>query len=167
MPKNSKQWVFDTVVISNFALTDSIFVLEKRYQGRGIITNEIYGELLAGIEKHSGLASIDLLFSEAAFKRVTLSKQEMLDCQELLTSLGFGEASAIVYAHHYNHIVVTDDRAARNICNSMAVPVTGTIGILKACVLDSTMSLEEADNILEKMIFKGFYSPVKSITDIL
>jgi predicted nucleic acid-binding protein len=45
--------------------------------------------------------------------------------------------------------------------------VTGTIGVLKACVQDQQLVLEDADIILEKMIAEGFYSPVKSIAHIM
>lgn len=31
-----KKWVFDTVVLSNFLLSDAIFVLENRYAGTAV-----------------------------------------------------------------------------------------------------------------------------------
>jgi predicted nucleic acid-binding protein len=49
----------------------------------------------------------------------------------------------------------------------MKIPVTGTIGILKASVQDSMFTLEQANDVLDRMIASGFYSPVSSITDIL
>ena len=64
-------------------------------------------------------------------------------------------------------IVVTDDRAARQQCYNFNVPFTGTIGILKACVIDGTIKLNKADIYLGKMIKQGFYSPVRSISEIL
>jgi predicted nucleic acid-binding protein len=48
----------------------------------------------------------------------------------------------------------------------MKIPVTGTVGILKASALDGHISLAQADESLRKMIEAGFYSPVRSIVDI-
>jgi hypothetical protein len=44
-----KKWVFDTSALSNFLLSDSAFIIEKRYSNRGIITGQVYDEISAGI----------------------------------------------------------------------------------------------------------------------
>jgi predicted nucleic acid-binding protein len=41
------------------------------------------------------------------------------------------------------------------------------VGILKAALLDGQITLNPADDILSKMIKKGFYSPIRSFADIL
>lgn len=43
-----KKWVFGTVVLSNFLLSNSIFVFEARYRNHGMITWEVYDEISAG-----------------------------------------------------------------------------------------------------------------------
>lgn len=167
MPKPSTKWVFDTVVISNFIFSDALDLLQQRYKNKGLMTSEVYGELVVGMEKHPKLKEVDTLFSDGSFEMVTLSREEIKDCQQLLISLDLGESSAITYAQTHQYIVVSDDRAARYHCSNVGIPVTGTIGILKACVQDQQLVLEDADIILEKMIEKGFYSPVKSIAHLL
>jgi len=62
--------------------------------------------------------------------------------------------------------MVSDDRAARSQCIQMNIPVTGTIGILKASVIDGLLTTAKADEILQKMVEKGFYSPIRSMADI-
>ena len=47
MPEH--RWIFDTVVLSNFFLSDADSLLEARYRNRGLITWEVYNELLAGL----------------------------------------------------------------------------------------------------------------------
>ncbi len=64
-------------------------------------------------------------------------------------------------------IMVTDDRAARRQCTQIGLPTTGTIGILKASVLDGHITISDADSILLRMTAAGFYSPVRTISDIL
>ena len=63
--------------------------------------------------------------------------------------------------------VVTDDRTARKRCIQMNIPFTGTLGILKASVIDGRISLTQADNIVKRMIEAGFYAPVRSISEII
>ena len=162
-----KNWIFDTVTLSNFLLSDSTFILEIRYPKRGLITCEIYDELPAGMGEYPILKHIDRLVDDENFKQVSLSRQEHKHFRELIVHLGKGEASCIAYAKERNVIVVTDDRSARRQCSQMKVPVTGTIGILKASVLDGQLELDQADKILAKMTDAGFYSPLRSIADII
>ena len=49
----------------------------------------------------------------------------------------------------------------------MKVPVAGTVGILKASVLQGNISLAQADKRLKKMIDTGFYAPIRSLADIV
>lgn len=165
MPK--KQWVFDTVVLSNFLISDSAHILEKRYKGQGVITIEVYDEISAGISQINQLKKIDMLIEKRVFSVYPLSMKEH-DCfKEMLAFLGKGEASCIAFAKNRGAIVATDDRTAKKQCASMKIPVTGTIGILKASVQDDFITLEQANEVLTNMITAGFYSPVVSISDIL
>ena len=162
-----KKWIFDTVTLSNFLLSNSTFILEIRYPKCGLIICEIYDELSAGMVEYSKLKHIDRLVDDEIFEQVSLSRQEHEQFRELIVHLGKGEASCIAYAKNRNVIVVTDDRNARRRCSQMKIPVTGTIGILKASVLDGHLKLDQADKILSKMTAAGFYSPLRSIADII
>ena len=86
---------------------------------------------------------------------------------DLLRVLGSGEASCVALACHRGGIVVTDDRAARSCCAEREIPVTGSIGILKALCIDRTITQEEADATLARMVDAGFFSPVRRISDLL
>jgi len=161
-----KKWVFDTVVLSNFLLAEALFILEKRYRKCGFITWQVYDEVSAGIAEFPKLKLIDKLIKDKTFKLVALSLSQRKDFQELIGHLGKGEASCIAFAKKQNVTVVTDDRAARKQCAFMKIPFTGTVGILKASLLDDHLSLSRADEILHKMIEAGFYSPIRSLADI-
>ncbi len=163
----AKNWIFDTVALSNFLLSDSIFILENRYRSQGLITWEIYDEISAGMVEYPKLKQIDRLIDNETIKLVSISRQEHEHFRELIDHLGKGEASCIAYAKERNVIVVTDDRTARKQCSQMNIPLTGTIGILKASVLDGHLNLDQADKVLSKMIDAGFYSPLRSIADII
>lgn len=73
----------------------------------------------------------------------------------------------IVCAQARSGTVVNDDRAGRDACSERRRKKTGTIGILKTCCLDSPLSLQEADEVLQEMVAAGFYSPVSRISDTL
>ena len=61
----------------------------------------------------------------------------------------------------------TKNRAAPSACADRGIGMTGTIGILKACSIDGTLSPQQADDILEAMIGSGFNAPVRRISDLL
>lgn len=86
---------------------------------------------------------------------------------DLNRQLGKGEASCIAVAKEQGLVVVTDDRTARRCCSQMDVAVTGTIGILKASLLDGQIAANQANKILQKMISFGFYSPIRKIDDLI
>ena len=163
-----RKWIFDTVVLSNFLLSDSLFLVEKRYNGKGVITGEVYGELTAGFASYPQLQhpSVDELIDSGVFELTSLSRKELKIYKQLIGHLGRGEASCIAIADNRNTTMVSDDRAARSRCIQMNIPVTGTIGILKASVIDGLLTTANADEILQKMVEKGFYSPIRSMADI-
>jgi len=160
------KWVFDTVVLSNFLLSESWPLLEQRYKGKGVITSDVYGELSVGFASYPQLQQVDQLLSGNILELTMLTKEELKIYQHLIIHLGRGEASSIAVADQRKAIIVSDDRAARNQCMRMEIPITGTIGILKAVVTEGVVSSTDADVILQKMIAMGFYSPVTSIGDI-
>ncbi|MBN1962244.1 MAG: hypothetical protein JW841_15015 [Deltaproteobacteria bacterium] len=156
------------MVISNFLLTNSEIVLIDRYQGHAFITQQVYDELVAGIARgYNKLTAIDSLLNKNIFMLITLSETSRALYRELLTVLGPGEASCIASAILKNGVVISDDRAARNICNAKGVHYTGTIGILKATIVDKQLSLEKAEDILYRMKLAGYYSPILQLKDIL
>jgi hypothetical protein len=161
-----RKWVFDTVALSNFLLSHAIHILEKRYRKRGFITWQVYDELSAGIAEYPELKPIDRLIQAKTFRLVTLSSAQRKDFRQLIGHLCKGEASCIAFTKEKPTIVVTDDRAARKQCTLMKIHFTGTVGILKASLMDGQLSLSQADDILCKMIEAGFYSPIRSLADI-
>ncbi len=161
------RWVFDTVVLCNFLLSESNFILEKRFYKRGIIMWEVYDEISAGISDYPRLKSIEKLIENNTINLFSLSKNEHKRFLGLIGNLGKGEASCIAAAKEQGGIVMTDDRTARMQCRQIKIPFSGTIGILKSSFLDRQITLDQADKILHRMVSEGFYSPVRNISDII
>ena len=168
MPRMRKTaFVFDTVSLSNFLLTDALTILILRYSGRAFISEQVFDELASGISKRSRLKGVNTLLSKKHFGLIAMTMPEHALYSNLITSVGRGEASCVAIASLRGWTVVTDDRAARNHCAEKNIPVTGTIGILKAACLDKQIIASDADRILNAMIDEGFYSPVSGILNIL
>jgi predicted nucleic acid-binding protein len=160
--------IFDCSCLSNFALSDSLFVLENLYSKSAYLTNFVSAEIMRGIQQgHEDLMKVHEALSEGWLKEAVLrSKKEKSLYETLSVSLGLGEASSISIAKSRGFIFACDDRAARREAGLLEVKLTGTLGILKKAVRHKTISLNKSDLILAKMIESGFYSPVRSLKKI-
>lgn len=127
------------------------------YRRGGVITTEIYAKLSSGFADYPKLKQVDRLIDDKVFRLISLSRREHRHFLELIGHLGQGEASCIAYAREIKAIIVTDNRTANKRCSLMKIPVTGTVGILKASVIDGQISLNQADELLQKMIAAGFF----------
>ncbi len=161
-------YFFDTVVLSNFAFSESLDLLVNRYGRDIVVISEVLDELIVGVATgYSALQEVIRLTEEEHIGVISLTGRERRVMLELVGRLGCGEASCIAAAAERHAVVVTDDRAARAACAERNIRFTGTIGILKACCVDGQLPLEHADTILRRMIAHGCYSPVSRIRDIL
>jgi len=160
--------ILDCCCISNFALSDSLFILENLYSQSAFITNFVSTEIMKGIQQgHIDLVKVYEALQEGWLKEAVLrSKKEKSLFETLSVSFGFGEASSIAVAKSRGCIFACDDRAARREAGLLDVKLAGTIGILKKAVKHRTINLREGNRILTKMTETGFYSPVKSLKEI-
>ena len=164
----TRRFVFDTVVLANFALADALGILSRRYAGRAIVPAEVWDELAAGVSRgFAALRRVDELIADDRFRLASLNPQQRIRYRELRRSLGSGEASCIAWSQGGRGVVVSDDRRARQACRSAGVPFTGTIGILVATCRDGTLDAEYAESVLRRMRRAGYYSPVSRLGDLL
>jgi predicted nucleic acid-binding protein len=157
--------VFDCCCISNFALSDYLFILENLYSRSAYITNFVAAEIMRGIQQgHSGLRKIQVALKEGWLQEAIVRTQKEKSLYETLSvSLGLGEASSIAVARTRGFTLASDDRAARREAGLLDIKLTGTIGILKKAVTHKTISKNEGNLILGKMIDAGFYSPIRNL----
>lgn len=160
--------IFDCCCLSNFALSDSLFILENLFRKSASITNFVSAEIMRGIQQgHKDLVKVQEALREGWLKEAVLaSKKEKSLYEALSVSLGIGEASSLALAKERGFIFACDDRAARREAGLLDVKLTGTLGILKKAVRNKTIDLKEGDLILARMVEKGFYSSVSSLKEI-
>ena len=82
-------------------------------------------------------------------------------------SLGPGERTCLAAAARRNGMLASDDLHARRVAARLGVPVTGTVGILAACVRKEHLTLSEANRLLAAMIEAGYRSPVATLDELL
>ena len=164
MPEHAG-WFFDSVTLSNFALSGGLPVLIARYRGRGFVATQVVDELARGVTAgYAPLGECLDLVDKGVLRAVALDRDERRTFRQLVAHLGEGEAGTIAAARRRQGVVVTDDLAARRTCADMSIPVTGTIGILRAAVHDRDLAVAAANDLLRKMTDAGFHSPVDRIT---
>jgi len=159
--------IFDCSSLSNFALSDSLFILENLYKNSAFITHLELAEIITGIQQgHSDLRGIRKALRHGWLKEVVLESAKEKSLYEVLSvSLGHGEASSIAVAKDRGFIFACDDRAARRESGLLRVKLTGTLGILKKAVKRQIVNPGKGQIILEKMIKTGFYSLIKSLDE--
>ena len=169
MPDPGSLYYFNTVTLSNFALSGRLDLLIARYGRRVMITPQVLDEIAEGVVAgYSELREVEAAVAGGEFTGADgFSAEERGIFRERLRALSPGEASCIALAQTRGGVVATDDRTARNCCFDNGVPFTGTIGILKTCVLDGVLSLQEADDILQAMTRAGYHSPVRRISAVV
>ncbi|MFN3480684.1 MAG: DUF3368 domain-containing protein [Thermodesulfovibrionales bacterium] len=157
--------IFDNCVLSNFALSDSLYIIKSLYANRSYITNFVMAETIKGIlTGYRELSTIRDSLREDWLKEIALETQEEKALFETLSvSLGSGEASSIAVAKVRGFVFACDDKTARKEASLLGVKLTGTIGILIRAVRKMIIEHKKANEILDCMIKQGFYSPISSI----
>lgn len=161
--------IFDCCVVSNFALSGSLFAIKAMYGNAAFITNFVSVEIMRGIQRgHANLKLIQEALKSGWLKEKELrANEEKALFESLSVSLGLGEASCIAVAKKRGLVFACDDRAARREASLLGIKLTGTLGILKKAIKRKIINLKKADPILKSMIEHGFHSPVSSLKEIL
>lgn len=160
--------VFDTCVISNFALAGALGIPESLYRNKAYIIDIVSVEIMRGIQSgHARLEAIPKAVQAGWLKETGLrSGQEKELFETLSVSRGLGEASSLAVAKSRGFVFASDDRMARAEAARLGVSLTGTVGILLKAAREGVCDLRTADGYLEKMIEAGFFSPVRSLREI-
>jgi predicted nucleic acid-binding protein len=161
--------IFDTCVLSNFALIGHLGILEGLYARRAWVTDFVVLENLRGIQKgYPGLPEIPKALSAGWLRLVPIHEEnDRRLFEQLSTAIGAGEASSIAAAKARGFVFACDDKLARREATLAGVRLTGTIGILIHAIRSKAVSLREANKILGRMRALGFHAPVAKITNAM
>ena len=157
--------IFDTCVLSNFALSGSLPLIKALYPMSAFVSEMVVLENLRGIQKGiSALAAVRTALSEGWLLEISLlHPEERRLFENLSVSLGIGESSCIAIARQRGYVFACDDRAARKEATLCGVRLTGTVGILIKATGIGILDLKKANHLLKKMVAEGFFAPVQRI----
>jgi predicted nucleic acid-binding protein len=162
----------NTTVLSNFAAVDRLDLI-RQLRGRLYISNEVYEEILDGLEEgYDFYAGIDAQihpFDEAGWiELVSMADEEELRLfRSLPRRLHRGEASCLAIARHRGWAFLTDDKLARVTARAWGIVLSGTLGVLVQAVKRELLMREAADGLLQEMIARGYRSPYTSLRRLL
>ncbi|KCZ70981.1 putative nucleic acid-binding protein, contains PIN domain [Candidatus Methanoperedens nitroreducens] len=152
--------IADTTVISNFTLINRLDILANTI--KLCTTEEVIEELKACAEKGILMFEFDV-----DIKIISMDDEERLAFLKLTEKFGRGEASCLAIGMHRKVSILTDDFDARRFAQRTGIPVSGTIGVLVNAVDRGIISKEEGNELLNRMIEKGFYSPFETLDQLL
>jgi len=163
--------IANTSTLSNFASVGQLELLQSRFETLYIseqVFDEIQSGLIQGYDFYRNLDQQIFPFSDTGWLHlITLETvEELMTFHRLLSNLHSGEASCLSIAYHRKWLFLSDDKAARQMGQTMDIPISGTLGVLLSLLKQKKLSLIEADNVLQQMVHKGYYSPVTSLSEI-
>ncbi len=153
--------LLDNTVLSNLALT-----------GRDDLPFRLWGEVAATTaagcaEYQAGVEAGLIPRCWGQLPVIELTAEEDVLALSFSAGLGPGERTCLAVAAQRKGMLASDDLHARRAATRLGVPITGTVGILAACVRTGHLALAEANLLLEVMIAAGYRSPVVSLDELV
>ena len=152
--------LIDNTVLSNFAFVERFELLYQLFGDPIVITDDVQQEFQAG----NALGLFTDPQSEFNVIECTAEEKELM--VSFQNSLNAGEASCLAIAIIRGGRILTDDRDARKVAAQRQISISGTLGVLLLAVDREHLTVEEANRLLQKMIEKGYRSPVSKLEDV-
>jgi predicted nucleic acid-binding protein len=149
-------WIFETTVLSAFALAGRLDIVRELYRDRAIWTLVVHDELMRGM-KH------EPLLGDAVAADWLGEPQPVFDTarvENLRLRLGgragderhLGEATCIALAERTGAGVLVDDRDAKHLAEASEIPTGTTVSVLNVAVREGQVSASEASELLTDLI---------------
>lgn len=148
-------FIFDSSVLSAFAVVGRLDLLEQRYAGRATWAVEVRVEIVQGLGVAPSLSDV----LSATWLGEPIHSFAVDEIERTRLALGGtsrdrrhrGEAASIVIAGDCGLAFAVDDRDATLLARARGVPTIGTVPILQACVRSSAVTAGEAFRLLTEM----------------
>ena len=154
--------LLDNTVLSNFSAIERPDLVRMALAEMAATVEEVYAELQVGIQCGK-LPPGDWSWLPV----LHLSAEERIVYERLRGRLNAGEAACLALGVTRRYQVFTDDRDAREMAVQMLVPVSGTLGLLARLIDQGHISLQDGDDLLNRMVAAGYRSPITSLAEIL
>jgi predicted nucleic acid-binding protein len=154
--------LLDNTVLSNFALVGRPDLIRLALGDTAATTAETFAEFQAG-ERLGRLPHGDWSWLTV----LELNDAERATFEQLSARLNAGEAACLAMASARQFRVFSDDRDARKMAGQMLVPVSGTLGILVRLIRQKHLTLEQANDLLRRMIAADYRAPLDDLSPLL
>jgi predicted nucleic acid-binding protein len=159
------KFALDNSAISNLAAVERMDIVRERYGGQLVVTREVLLETERGPcpevlrwAVKEGWVELRIIYADSEEHGVFAELRDR--------GLGLGEASLIaVCSTGRSWVFVSDDLDARREAGRRGVGVVGTYGILARQVAEGKMRLEEGNELLQRMMDRGFRSHSDDLGD--
>lgn len=144
--------VFDTDIISTFGKIKRLDLLKDLFPNtRFFIPPSVYNELFKARER--GYEFVDYVIESGILEVAPLNKEELellSKLKEERRSLGLGELEGASICKHREYILVTNDRAAKKVCDQYGIEFIDLRMILKSLLVTAILT----DNELKALIYE-------------
>ena len=158
----------NTTILSNFAAVDRLDLLQNLH-GRLYIPSQVYEEIMNGLEEgydfYAGIENYIHPFAEDGWVvLISLTDDNEIALYQSLTQRHhYGEAACLAIAQHRHWAFLTDDKQARKTARLLGIVLSGTLGALIQSMKQRLLTLESANELLRKMIARGYRSPYERL----
>lgn len=144
--------VFDTDIISTFGKIKRLDLLKDLFPNtRFFIPPSVYNELFKARER--GYEFVDYVIESGILEVAPLNKEELellSKLREERRSLGLGELEGMSICKHREYILVTNDMAAKKVCDQYGIEFIDLRMILKSLLVTAVLT----DNELKAVIYE-------------
>jgi predicted nucleic acid-binding protein len=149
-------WIFETTVLSAFALANRLDIVRELYSGRATWTLVVHDELMQGVKEEPRLG-------DAVAADWLGEPQPVFDTarvENLRQRLGgrphddrhHGEATCIALAEQIGAGILLDDRDAKRLAEASEIPTGTTLSVLTVAVREGQVSADGASELLSDLI---------------
>ena len=170
MPQAQAGTIFDSSVLSAFAVVGRLDLLAGRYSGRATWAIEVQVEIVQGLATAPALSAV----LGAVWLGEPVHSFAVDEIERVRLALGgtsrdrrhSGEAASIVIAGTTGLAVAVDDRDATLLARTRGIGTIGTVPILQACVRSGAVTAEAAYRLIAEMrVQHGRRLPAVTIGD--
>jgi len=145
--------LFDTDILSTFGKIKRLDLLEKLFPNNDfLIPTSVSNELFKA--KDSGYEFVDYIMDSHIFKTTPLEQEEVYFLEKLRDErrvLGQGELKCISICRHRSSIFVTNDAAAKKVCDHYDIQFIDLSMLLKSLIATDTLTIKEVRALIDEI----------------
>jgi predicted nucleic acid-binding protein len=145
--------LFDTNILSTFGKIKQLDLLEKLFRDNDfLIPTSISNELFKA--KDCGYKFVDYIMDTQIFKITPLEQEEVYFLEKLRNERqvpGPGELECILICRYHSSIFITNDAAAKKVCDHYDIQFIDLSMLLKSLIATDTLTIKEVRALIDEI----------------